>query len=83
MKTPAAVLPQVNSAVTQELARHRDAFLHAQPYKHTTIEDFFEPGFAQRLLTEFPSFDPKLSINEAGTEGGKAVTPPTPPPAAS
>ena len=73
MKTPAAVLPQVNSAVTQELARHRDAFLHAQPYKHTTIEDFFEPGFAQRLLTEFPSFDPKLSINEAGRAGGKAV----------
>ena len=66
-------LREINDTVQREAATHREAFLHATPFKHTVIENFFEPSFAERLVAEFPSFDPKLSINEAGREGGKAV----------
>lgn len=37
------------------------------------IANFFEAAFAERLLAEFPKFDPKLAIAENGTVGGKAV----------
>ncbi|MEI9900603.1 MAG: 2OG-Fe(II) oxygenase [Hyphomicrobium sp.] len=73
MNPAIATIPQVDESVQRDAAAHRDAFVHAEPFKHTTIENFFEPGFADRLLAEFPTFDSKLSINEAGKEGGKAV----------
>jgi hypothetical protein len=37
------------------------------------IENFFEPSFADQLLTDFPSFDSRLARNEYGDIGGKAV----------
>ena len=37
------------------------------------IANFFEAAFAERLLAEFPKFDPKLAIAENGTVGAKAV----------
>src|SRR5437764_10227606 len=68
-----ATIPQVDEAVQRDAPAHREAFVHAEPFKHSIIENFFTPAFADRLLAEFPSFDSKLSINEAGREGGKAV----------
>jgi len=70
---PSAILRQVSESVVGEAGRYQDAFLHAEPFKHVVIEDFFEPSFARRLLEEFPSFDPKLAMNEHGGIGGKAV----------
>jgi hypothetical protein len=35
------------------------------------IANFFEAAFAERLLAEFPKFDPKLAIAENGTVRGK------------
>lgn len=53
---------------------YRDAFLAAQPFKHVVIENFFEPAFADRLLDEFPAFNPALATNEIyGGVWGKAV----------
>ena len=52
---------------------YRQVFTDALPFRHISIDGFFEAGFADRLLAEFPSFDRKLSINEGGTTGGKAV----------
>jgi 2-oxoglutarate-Fe(II)-dependent oxygenase superfamily protein len=75
--SPAAFNPaglrQVSESVGSEAVRYRDAFLHAEPFKHVVIENFFEPSFARRLLEEFPSFDTKLAMNEHGSIGGKAV----------
>ena len=51
----------------------RASFTAAWPFRHFSIENFFETGFAERLLAEFPSFDRKLAINEGGTAGGKSV----------
>jgi 2OG-Fe(II) oxygenase superfamily len=70
---PSAILRQVSESVVDEAGRHQDAFLHAEPFKHVVIENFFEPSFARRLLDEFPRFDPKLAMNEHGGIGGKAV----------
>jgi len=66
---------QVSEAVVRNADRYREAFAGADPFKHVVIEDFFEPSFAERLLTEFPKFDPDLSKNEAGLAGGKAANP--------
>src|SRR5579863_2883153 len=66
-------IPQVSDLVVSEAGRYQDVFLHAEPFKHVVIENFFEPSFARRLLDEFPSFDPKLAMNEHGGIGGKAV----------
>jgi len=66
-------VPQISESIAQQVDRYRDAFLHAAPFKHVMMENFFEPAFADRLLAEFPSFDPKLAMNEMGELGGKAV----------
>lgn len=70
---PSAILRQVSESVVEQAGRYQDAFLHAEPFKHVVVENFFEPSFARRLLEEFPSFDPKLAMNEHGGIGGKAV----------
>jgi 2-oxoglutarate-Fe(II)-dependent oxygenase superfamily protein len=70
---PSAILRQVSESVVEEAGRYQDAFLHAEPFKHVVVENFFEPSFARRLLEEFPRFDTKLAMNEHGGIGGKAV----------
>ncbi|MGA2711508.1 MAG: 2OG-Fe(II) oxygenase [Bryobacteraceae bacterium] len=65
---------RVSRSVIEGSGKHRDSFLHASPFKHAVIEDFFEPDFAERLLADFPSFDPRLARNEIyGGVWGKAV----------
>jgi len=50
------------------------AFLHAEPFRHAVIDNFFEQGFAERLLDDFPAFNPALAKNEIyGGVWGKAV----------
>jgi hypothetical protein len=64
----------VSNSVIEDLHKYRNAFLHANPFKHTVIENFFKPDFAERLLTDFPAFDPSLAWNEVyGGAWGKAV----------
>ena len=70
---PLAAIAQVSEATQRDADRYRDAFVHADPFKHVVIENFFEPEFAERLLADFPSFDTRLAINEMGVAGGKAV----------
>lgn len=71
--TATAPIPQVSDAVFRDADRYREVFVYADPFKHVVIEDFFEPSFAERLLIDFPSFNPKLAMNEHGQLGGKAV----------
>ena len=73
MQPVEATLPQISESVVSHVAEYCDEFVKAQPFKHAMIENFFEPDFAERLLDQFPSFDPKLAINETGGLGGKAV----------
>jgi hypothetical protein len=66
-------VPQVAASVFCNANRYRDEFIHAQPFKHIAIDEFFDAGFAERLLAEFPHFDPELARNEMGEVAGKAV----------
>ena len=66
-------VPRISEAVVAHADEFRDSFMNAAPFRHGMIEGFFEPAFAERLLEEFPSFDPKLALNEMGELGGKAV----------
>jgi hypothetical protein len=68
-----ASAPEISETVWRNADAHCDAFLHAEPFKHVVIEDFFEPSFAEELLADFPNFDLKLATNEFGQTGGKAV----------
>jgi hypothetical protein len=65
---------RVSRSVVEDSRRLRDSFLHARPFQHTVIENFFEPAFAERLLADFPAFNPDPARNEIyGGVWGKAV----------
>lgn len=67
--TSALVHPQIRAnadAIAME-------FASAQPYRHVVLEDFFTPEYAHALLAQFPEFDTKHALNEAGLVGNKAV----------
>jgi len=70
---PSLSVPELSEAVVRRADEYRQAFLRAQPFQHVVIEDFLDPPFAERLLLEFPRFDPNLATNEVGHAGGKAV----------
>ena len=70
-----AAVPEVSDDVNRNAEIYRETFLHAEPFKHVMIEGFFEPEFAERLLADFPRFDPQLATNEFGYGAGKAVNP--------
>jgi len=64
----------ISGSVVEKRSKHAQAFLHATPFKHTVIDDFFGPAFAERLLSDFPAFNPALAANEIyGGVWGKAV----------
>jgi Rps23 Pro-64 3,4-dihydroxylase Tpa1-like proline 4-hydroxylase len=74
MKIPTpSELDRLSTQVLENADSWREAFSTALPFRHVSIDGFLEQEFAERLLAEFPSFDRKLSINEGGTTGGKAV----------
>lgn len=61
---------------TEILARKdaiRSSYQAAKPFRHICLDGFLESAQAERLLAEFPPFDPKLAMNEMGEVGGKAV----------
>ena len=68
-----AVWPELGACIAPEtLARARasqELFVRADPFRHVVIDGFFEPGFAERLLADFPAFDPALAKKEI-YEGG-------------
>jgi hypothetical protein len=65
----------VSAAIPSRADQLRDDFLSAQPFRHIVVDDFFEEGFASRLLDEFPRFDKGISKAESGEAGGKAIQP--------
>jgi hypothetical protein len=72
MQTPSE-MPRIGTSVVENADSHRQSFDSALPFRHISIDDFFDVEFAERLLADFPSFDRRLAINEAGLAGGKAV----------
>jgi hypothetical protein len=50
-------------------------FRDAEPFRHVVIDEFLAPEFVERLIREFPDFDPARAINEAGQPGRKSTRP--------
>ncbi|GFE69651.1 2OG-Fe(II) oxygenase [Chroococcus sp. FPU101] len=63
----------INPTVLNNLDLYQQKFLNAQPFKYLVIENFLQEDLAQKLLDEFPVFDPQKAMNEMGYVGGKAV----------
>ena len=51
------LLPEVSAPVREDVDRYCDQFVAAKPFRHVMIESFFEPEFAEELLTEFPDLE--------------------------
>jgi len=60
-------------AVKDFAPQFRSEFAAAQPFRHVVIEDFFDAGFCERLIAEFPPFEARNAVNELGEPGRKAV----------
>jgi hypothetical protein len=63
----------INSPILQQLLAIHQRFVNAKPFRHTLMEDFFDPAVMTALLAEFPGFQQQNAINEFGDVGGKAV----------
>jgi hypothetical protein len=63
--------------ISREILARADAirasYQAGQPFRHVCLEGFLEPDTAERLLAEFPPFDPRHAKSEMGRTGGKAV----------
>ena len=70
---PGALSGVISAAFLTQADSYRATFEAARPFKYATIEDFFEPNFAEDLVRDFPAFDPERARNEFGEVGGKAV----------
>jgi hypothetical protein len=63
----------VNPEVLADAETYAREFARRDPFRHVVIENFLSPEYAERLLADFPPFDTKRALNEAGEVGGKAV----------
>lgn len=63
----------IDPAIAASGDRLAASYQSAQPFRHLVADDFLAGGFARALLAEFPAFDERGAINEAGEIGRKAV----------
>ena len=69
-------LAQLSRETLIRAPSYGESFLRAQPFRHVLMDSFFEEAFAERLLGDFPPFDPALAKNEIyGGVWGKAANP--------
>ncbi len=68
-----ALEPLITTQVLADADDLGEGFVSAQPFRHVVIDDFFQPDFASKLLTQFPAFDERSAIDENGAIGNKAV----------
>jgi hypothetical protein len=65
------------AGVDARVSRDADAlgarFAQAQPFRHVVVDGFFDAGFAQALLAQFPGFERGNSVSEDGRPGDKST----------
>jgi hypothetical protein len=67
------VLSTLNAALGDAVDDLRRQWASAQPFPHVVIDNFLKADFCEELIKEFPAFDVKVAVNEAGEVGSKAV----------
>lgn len=70
--TPGASI--INPCVCDASDRLGAGFAAADPFPHLVIDDFLAPGFAERLLAEFPAFEQGNFVGDDGQPGGKSTS---------
>lgn len=74
--TPSELPAYLSQQTLDSVPAHNDSFAGALPFRHVLMDSFFTESFADRLLSEFPVFDPALAKNEIyGGVWGKAANP--------
>jgi hypothetical protein len=63
----------ISQDILARSASIRDSYQDAKPFRHVCLDGFLTPELAERLLAEFPPFDPEFAKDEMGRVGGKAV----------
>jgi len=63
----------LNTSTIEQKDKIHDMFIYNKPFKHVVIDDFFNQGFCQAMLDDFPNFDKELATDENGNIGRKAV----------
>src|ERR1700755_2730526 len=49
------------------------AYVNAKPFPHVVIDDFLASSFAEKLLTQFPSFERGNNRGDDGKAGNKST----------
>ena len=71
--TDTDTLALISPRVIADAPRHAERFAQRDPFRHVVIDDFFAPGYADRLLAEFPAFERGNARNENGEIGNKST----------
>ncbi|MFK7830140.1 MAG: 2OG-Fe(II) oxygenase [Congregibacter sp.] len=66
-------IPELNHQVQGLADSLSNEFERAKPFKHLTLQNFFEESFLLELTAEFPAFDRTDCLNENGEPGLKGV----------
>ncbi len=64
----------IHPRVLEAADRLGATFAGADPFPHVVIDAFFAPGFAERLLAEFPAFERGNYVGDDGQPGGKSTS---------
>jgi hypothetical protein len=72
-RIPAPGRPMIASNVFQRADDYARQFAAAQPFRHVSIDGFFDAAPCTRLLDQFPAFSERHAVNEMGLIGNKAV----------
>jgi hypothetical protein len=63
----------ISKEILARSASIRESYQEARPFRHVCLDGFLEAPMAERLLMEFPPFDPRFARDEMGGVGSKAV----------
>lgn len=63
----------LQSNIEDRIDRLHEHYTQADPFPHVVIDQFFETGYAERLLAEFPPFEAGNALTEMGKLGKKSV----------
>ena len=63
----------LSKGALENASAYATEFRNAIPFRHVVIKDFLDATLCEQLRDDFPSFDKRFALNEAGEIGGKAV----------
>jgi 2OG-Fe(II) oxygenase superfamily len=63
----------INPEIREKANHYRKEFATARPFPYVVIDEFFSTVPAERLLEDFPPFNPANALNEFGEVGRKAA----------